>query len=308
MTRGQLLLATAAECVLLVLVALQWWQVRADRRDLLARARPAGAGGDGRRLRRELDRLARRTAPGRRLGDRLDRAALPLTVGEFVLATAVATAAGYWLVLVALNQVFAVAAAVLIPPGCLRLTTVFIRRRAAAMVDQLPALTAALAGATGAGLSLASALQLAADDLPDPVSGEIGFALESMAIGFGTEAALRETARRLPSRELDLLVTTLVIQARSGGNLVRALRRLTGTLENRRDVRREASSLTAGSTSTAYLMVGFGFVVVAVMQRAFPGSLDRAMGSAAGAVAIAVACGLFALGVFLVRRVTRAAL
>lgn len=308
MTRGQLLLATAAECGLLVLVAVAWWQVRADRRKLLARARSGDAAGEGRRLRRRLDRLARRTGPGRRLGDRLDRAALPLTVGEAVLATAVSTGAAYWLVLLALNQVFAVAAAVLTPPACLRLTTTFIRRRAAAMVDQLPALTSALASATGAGLSLTSALQLAAEDLPDPVAGEIGFALESMAVGFGTEAALRETARRLPSRELDLLVTTLVIQARSGGNLVRALRRLTGTLENRRDMRREATSMTAGSTSTAYLMVAFGFVVVAVMQRAFPGSLDKAMGSTPGAIAIGAACGLFALGILLVRRVTRAAL
>lgn len=308
MDRQQVLLATAAECVLLMLVALQWWQVRADRRELLARSRSAGAAGEGRRLRRRLDQLARRTGPGRRLGDRLDRAALPLTVGEAVLAGLVATAAAYWLVLLALNQVFAIVAAVLTPAACLRLTTMFIRRRAAAMVDQLPALTAALAGAAAAGLSLTSALQLAAEDLPDPVGGEIGFALETMAVGFGTEAALRETGRRLPSRELDLLVTTLVIQSRGGGNLVRALRRLTDTLENRRDIRREAISVTAGSTSTAYLMVGFGFVVVAVMQRAFPGSLDRAMGSTAGAVAIGAACGLFALGIALVRRATRAAL
>ncbi|CAA9269730.1 MAG: hypothetical protein AVDCRST_MAG41-2800 [uncultured Corynebacteriales bacterium] len=305
MTRGQILLAAAAECVLLMLVAMQWWQVRADRRDLLARARPAGAAGDGRRLRRELDRLARRTAPGRRLGDRLDRARLPLTVGEAVLVTALATGLVYWLVLLTLNQVFAVAAAVLTPLGGLRMTTLFIRRRAAAMVDQLPALTAALAGATAAGLSLSSALQLAADDLPDPVAEEIRAALQSMSVGFGTEAALRETARRLPSRELDLLVTTLTIQARSGGNLVRALRRLTDTLENRRDSRREAQSMTAGSTSTAYLMIIFGFVIVAVLQRAFPGSLDRAMGSTLGAVAIGGACGLFALGVVLVRRTTR---
>lgn len=307
MTRDAARLVTAVECVLLVLAALQWRRVLVERRMLLDRGGPAG-GAEPRRLRRRLDELARRTWPGRRLGDRLDRAALPLTVGEAVIATAVTSAAAYWLVSVVLNHVFAVVALVLTPLACFQLVTRFIRRRAAAMVDQLPALAGALASGTGAGLSLSSALQMAVEDLPDPVAGELRLALESLSVGFGTEAALREMGRRLPSRELDLLVTTLVIQARGGGNLVRALRRLTETLEARLEVRRESASTTAGSTSTAYLITAMGFLTVAGLQRAFPGALDKAMSSTLGAIALTVACGLQALGIVLVRRVTRVVL
>jgi tight adherence protein B len=304
MTRNGVLLVTAAECVLLVVAATQWRQVRAERAILLARGRSAAAA-DRRRLRRTLDVLVRRTSIGRRLGDRLDRAALPVTPGEAVLAVAAVTAAAGWLVSLLLNGVFAVAALVLAPYGCHQVVGTFIRRRAAAMVDQLPALAAALAGAAAAGLSLPSALRLAAEDLTQPVSGELVLALDALSVGTTTEAALRDVARRLPSRELDLLVSTLVIHSRSGGNLVRALRRLTATLQSRRDIRREASSLTSGSTSTAYLMVALGFGIVALMQRSFPGSLDRATGNPVGLAAIAIACGMLALGVLLVRRATR---
>jgi tight adherence protein B len=304
MSRGQVLLLAAGECLLLVWVIRHWASVLAERNRLLAAGRPAGPVA-GRNLRLRTDRLLRRTWPGRRLGDRLDRAALPLTVLETVLLTAAGAAGLAWVTSVALNRTFAYAVLLLSPLVAVAVTGRFIRRRAAAMVAQLPELAAALASAAAAGLSLPAALRLAAEDLSDPVAGELRHALESLAVGYTTEAALREIARRLPSRELDLLITTLVIQTRGGGNLVQALRRLTETLERRRDASREVTSLTAGSTSTAYLMVFFGIAITALLQRAFPGSLDRTMGSTVGLVAISASMTLYAVGIFLVRRIAR---
>jgi tight adherence protein B len=305
-TRSQVLLGTAAECVLAVWVVRHWWRVLAQRRELLAHGGTAPAVAARRQLRRSLDRALRRTWPGRRLGDRLDRAALPLTVLEAIAAAAAAAVLCSWLVSVLLNRTFGVAALAAGPFVAAAVLNGFIRRRAAAMVDQLPELAAALASAAGAGLALPSALRLAAEDLADPVAGELRHALDSLAVGYTMEGALRETGRRLPSRELDLLITTLVIQARGGGNLVQALRRLSDALERRRDSRRETSSLTAGSASTAYLMVIFGFGITAVLQRAYPGSLDRTMGNRLGLLAVTASCILYVVGILLVRRTVRA--
>ena len=287
-------------------VARHWWRVLAQQRELLARSRPPqSATGGRRRLRRSLDELLRRTWPGRQLGDRLDRAALPLTVLEAVALVTAAALLGAWLVSQLLNRAFGIAALLGAPFLAAAVLNGFIRRRATAMVDQLPELAGALASAAGAGLSLPSALRLAAEDLADPVAGELQLALDSLAVGYTTEGALREIARRLPSRELDLLITTLVVQARGGGNLVQALRRLAEALERRRDTRREASSMTTGSASTAYLMVFFGFSITAMLQRAFPGSLDRTMSSRAGLIAIIASCALYIVGILLVRRTVR---
>jgi tight adherence protein B len=305
-TREAVLLVTAAECALLVWVVLHWRSVLAQLRDLAARSRPARASGAPRLLRRSLDRLLRRTWPGRRLGDRLDRAALPLTVLEAVVIALAGTLLGGWLASVLLNTVFAIGALLAGPFVANAVLAAFIRRRAKAMVDQLPELVGALASAAGAGLSLPAAVRMAAEDLADPVAGEVRHVLGWLAVGYTLEGALRELGRRLPSRELDLLVTTLVVQSRGGGNLVQALRRLGDALERRRDSRREVSSLTAGSASTAYLMVIFGFGITALMQRAYPGSLDRTMGTRAGLIAIAASCALYAVGIVLVRRTLRA--
>ena len=302
MSRGQVLLLAAGECLLLVWLIGHWAGVLAERNRLLAAGRAAGPVA-GRQLRRRVDRLLRRTWPGRRLGDRLDRAALPLTVLETVLATAAGGLALSWLASAALNRTFGTVALLISPLLAVGITGRFIRRRAAAMVGQLPELAAALAGAAAAGLSLPAGLRLAAEDLSDPVAGELRHALDSLAVGYGTEAALREIARRLPSRELDLLITTLVIQTRGGGNLVQALRRLAETLERRRDAHREIASLTAGSTSTAYLMVFFGVAITALLQRAFPGSLDRSMDSTVGLIAVCASLTLYTIGIVLVRRI-----
>lgn len=303
MTRGQALLAAAGECLLLVWVVRHWASVLAERNDLLA-AGPAG-GGLRRHLRADLDRALRRTRAGRRIGDRLDRAALRVTVLETVLLTLVGGLLAYWVVGILLNETFAVAVLLLSPLVATAVLGRFIRRRAAAMVAQLPDLAAALASAAAAGLSLPAAIRLAAEDLADPVAGELRHALDSLAVGYSTEGALREVARRLPSRELDLLITTLVIQTRGGGNLVQALRRLAETLERRRDATREVISLTAGSTSTAYLMVGFGVVITAVLQRSFPGALDHTMATPAGRIAVLASITLYTVGLVLVRRIVR---
>lgn len=304
MTRGQVLLLAAGECLLLVWLIQHWASVLAERNQLVAAAR-AGVVVPRRQLRRRIDRVLRRTWPGRRLGDRLDRAALRLTVLETALITVGGGLLLAWLASFLYNDVFGVLVLLGSPAATAMITGRFIRRRAEAMVAQLPDLAAALASAAAAGLSLPAALRLAAEDLTDPVAGELRHALESLAVGYTTEAALREIARRLPSRELDLLITTLVIQTRGGGNLVQALRRLAETLERRRDARREIVSLTAGSTSTAYLMVFFGLIFTAMLQRAFPGSLDATMNSSIGLAAVCASLVLYTIGIVLVRRISR---
>ena len=67
---------------------------------------------------------------------------------------------------------------------------------------------------------------------------------------------MENLGERLPSRELSVLVSTLAIQQRSGGDLVRALSDMAATLEARRETQREVKTLMAGATAT--LLRGHG--------------------------------------------------
>ena len=118
-------------------------------------------------------------------------------------------------------------------------------RRAAPDVARL------LANGASAGLSLPAAIQLAARELEDPAGDRDAHGDRGAARRPAGRRGARGDARRLPSRELGVLMTTLVIQQRAGGDTVRALNELGHTLEARKDLMREIRTLLSGSVFTS---------------------------------------------------------
>ena len=94
--------------------------------------------------------------------------------------------------------------------------------------------------------------------------------------------------RRLPSREIGVLMTTLVIQQRAGGDTVRALNELGHTLEARKDLMREIKTLLAGSVFTSYLVVGIGVATIVLLNLMSPGVMREMATSAPGLAALGV--------------------
>ena len=305
MSRAAFLSLAAAVALVWIVTAQQWAAVLRQRRGFFADARlSAGRPSDAGR-RHRLERRVRATGPGRQFADLLTRAAIPVGVVDAIAIVLAATLTAVLVTDVLFNRIVAVTVALAGPFVVRAGLQALIRRRARLTIDQLPELSGMLAGSAAAGLSVPIALRLAADDLPEPLAGELRAVLHSISVGTSTDAALEELARRTPSREMTLFVTTVVVQTRGGGDMVKALRRLTESLEVRRENAREYASLTAGSTSTAYLMLVFGVAMTAMLQHAFPGALDRTLAHGLGRAAVLAAVALYAGGLILVRRVAR---
>ena len=110
---------------------------------------------------------------------------------------------------------------------------------------------------------------------------------------------------RLPSREVAVLVSTLVVCSRSGGSLVSSLRDIAETLEARKETRREIRTTLAQSVATGYLIIGMGVAMLFLLNAIQPGSVEAMIGSILGQIALIVSGSLFALGFYLIRRMTR---
>ncbi len=95
----------------------------------------------------------------------------------------------------------------------------------------MPEIARVLANATNAGLSIATAIAIAGDELDEPARGELQQVSVSLSFGNDIESALEELRDRLPSREVGVLMSTLLVSARSGGSLVTSLRTIADTLE-----------------------------------------------------------------------------
>ncbi|MER5984942.1 type II secretion system F family protein [Streptomyces sp. NPDC001787] len=260
----------------------------------------------GRRRRfRTLDRKLRNTGLGKKLELKLAATGMELTPGEF-LVYALLAMAGLWMIASSILAAFFGPVAALIG---LWGTNAFLNwqrvKRTERFINQLPELSRILANATQAGLALRTALSMAADELENPAGEELARVARRLAVGESLEDALSEVTDRLPSRELVVLVTTLVLSNRAGGTVVSSLRNLTETLEERKETRREVKTQLSQVTVTAYAVPGFGIGAMLLMNAVMPGALDRMTGALIGQIAVVVSIVLYAIGFIVIRRLSR---
>ena len=252
-----------------------------------------------------LDRALRATRAGRRLERELMLAGVhrsPSLVLAAGVAVALVTAVALWTLLAPAFGVLGVSAGALAVRAYLRRERT---RRLEAFVTQLPELARVLANATNAGLSIHTAIGVAAEELDDPSRAELRRVATRIAFGAGLEEALQELQDRLPSREIAVLTATLVVSARSGGSLVHALRDIADTLETRKETRREIRTTLAQSLATGYLVIVLGFGLLLLLNALAPGTVQTMTTSPAGQVALVVSGTLFAGGFLMIRRMTR---
>ncbi|MFE0422204.1 type II secretion system F family protein [Streptomyces sp. NPDC058953] len=291
-----------------VLGVHHWSVGRARTRELVARMSQTGASAEtgGRRRRfTAVDRRVRRTRYGRRLDRRIRTTGLDITPGEYVAATAAVLVTVYLVVAAVFTPFFGVLAAFAALWGTESFLTWQQAKRTEAFINQLPELARVLANATQAGLALRTAIAMAADELDDPAGAELGIVADRLAVGQSLDDALTELGERLPSRELVVLVTTLVLANRAGGQVVSSLRNLTQTLEERKETRREVTTMLSQIKVTAFAvpLLGFGFLLM--INAMTPGALDEMTGSFVGQTATLIAVGLYIAGGLMIRRMSR---
>ncbi|MFD7626045.1 type II secretion system F family protein [Streptomyces sp. NPDC059851] len=299
--------ATLLACVLVIAGVHVYTAGRAQRAALIERLAAEGAPEPPGRRRRftAVDRRLRTTALGKRIEVKLAVTGLDLTPGEFFVYMLLSVA-GIWLVAASFLAPFFGPVAGLIG---LWAADAFLNwqraRRTERFINQLPELARILANATQAGLALRTAIAIAAEELEAPAGEELSRVADRLAVGHSIEESLGEIAERLPSRELVVLVSTLVLSARAGGALVGSLRNLTVTLEQRKETRREIRTQLSQVTVTAYLVPAIGLGSLLLVNLMMPGALDRMTGAFLGQSAVLVAIGLFTLGFVLIRRLSK---
>ncbi|WP_028647458.1 type II secretion system F family protein [Nocardiopsis sp. CNT312] len=252
-----------------------------------------------------LEAAIHRTEWGARLHRRIARSGAQVRVSTFVLALmgfSLLAVVVVWQVLAPFFGLLAVAGVAFLFFSYLNRAEA---RRREEFTAQLPDLARVLGNATSAGLAMPTAVAMAAEELDGPAGEELGRMAESMKVGASFEEAVRELRERMPSRELGVLLSTLVVASRSGGSLVTALRNISTTLENRKETRREVQTVLSETTSTVWAL-GFMSVGALFMINAIePGIMRTMTTSVEGIAVLMVVAALFTTGFLLVARITR---
>ncbi|WP_151526318.1 type II secretion system F family protein [Serinicoccus kebangsaanensis] len=258
-----------------------------------------------REWRGRLNARARRTRWGRALDLRLTGAHLPAGPADFVVIVGATSLVVGYLLHGFMGNVGSALVVVAIVASALRWLEVRRQKRIAAFIEQLPDLARLLSNATSAGLALRRGVDLVVQELPDPAHTEFLEIQRQMSLGQSLNDTLADLNDRLPSRELDVLVRTLLIQSQAGGRLTTALNGIAGTLEDRRDLERELRTTMSGAIFSGYMVLMIGVGSVFLMNLVSPGSLDALTQNLIGQIVLAVAGVMFVLGFILIRRITR---
>ncbi len=156
-----------------------------------------------------------------------------------------------------------------------------------------------------AGYSTMQALEAVSRELPPPISDEFRRVVQEMQIGIPMEKALENLLRRIPSDDLDFVVTAINVQREVGGNLSEILDTISFTIRERVRIKGEIRVMTASvRTSGAILSLIPVFLSLALwfVSPEYIGSFFS-RGPLCGWLAVGTIVGMIASGYFVMMKI-----
>jgi tight adherence protein B len=144
--------------------------------------------------------------------------------------------------------------------------------------EQFPEAIDVIVRSLRAGHPLQIAIALVARELPDPVGTEFGIVSDEMTFGLDLEAAMRNMYMRVGQEDLPLFVTSVSIQASTGGNLALVLDGLSKLIRDRFKMRRKIKALSSEARFSAYVLIALPIFIYFSVQASSPGYFDAARG------------------------------
>jgi tight adherence protein B len=184
---------------------------------------------------------------GSGLSKQLARADLKLKVGEYIAVILIASSAMaivFWLIS-GRSVILAIVGAVLgffIPRIYVNMQQ---GKRLVRFNDQLSDMLNLMVNGLRAGYSTMQAMEAVSKELPAPICDEFRRVVQEMQLGVAMERALDNLLVRIPSPDLDLVVTAINVQREVGGNLAEILDTISHTIRERVRIKGEIRVLTS---------------------------------------------------------------
>ena len=176
--------------------------------------------------------------------------------------------------------------------------------------DQLSDMLNLMVNGLRAGYSTMQAMEAVSRELPAPISDEFHRVVQEMQIGIPMEKALDNLLRRIPSDDLEFVITAINVQREVGGNLSEILDTISLTIRERVRIKGEIRVMTAQVRTSAtvlslipvFLAIALWFVSPEYIGSFFTESsvLPQPL---CGIVAVATIIGMIVLGYFVMMKI-----
>jgi tight adherence protein B len=236
------------------------------------------------------------------LEKRLERAAIPIRTGEYLVMVAgiglmVAVGVG----VVTGVPILGVAAVALVLAAAWQFPEARAKKRVKMIQQQLPDALSLMAAAVEGGQTFQRAIDMYRHDARAPLSEELNSVMAEVAVGSDLVGALANMAVRTGVEDLKWAVEAVRIQQSTGGRLAPILHTLAQFMRMRQEVRREVQTLTAEGRMSGYVLAALPIFVALAITTTDPGYLDP-MFKGVGLVVLIVTGVLMGFGYWVMRR------
>jgi tight adherence protein B len=134
--------------------------------------------------------------------------------------------------------------------------------------QNLPNALDLIVGALRAGHSLSAAIGIVAREAAEPIGREFRICFDEQNFGIEFRVAMLNLATRIPIQDVRIVVTAILIQKESGGNLAEVLEKVAHIIRDRYRIKRQIRVHTAQGRLTGWILavlpvvLGFGLYLV----------------------------------------------
>jgi tight adherence protein B len=257
-------------------------------------------------LTKSLDKQLERGKWGQKWRTELARADLKLTVSEYMAVHFISAiglgVAGF--VIFSQQIVMAILAGglgIFVP----RFYVSFRKnRRLTQFENQLSDIIGLWVNSLRSGYSTMQSMEAISREAAEPSATEFRRVVQEVQLGIPQEAALAHLHERMPSEDLDLVITAVNIQREVGGNLAEILDIISHTIRERIKLKGEISVLTAQGRITGYLISGLPIVLALFLNAINPSYVGKMFSDRlCGWPMLAIGMGLIGLGTAIIQRI-----
>lgn len=178
-------------------------------------------------------------------------------------------------------------------------------RRREAINGQLVELLEMVSNSLRSGFAFVQAVEMAAKQLAPPMKDELEAFLSDTSLGSSTEDALREFALRSGSVDVELMVTTILVQRSTGGNLSEVLDNVAATIRERERLQGDIRALTAQQRLTGLILSVYPILLGSLFFVISPDLMSVLWEEEGGRVLLVIAGTLQLLGIITIRRILK---
>jgi len=177
------------------------------------------------------------------------------------------------------------------------------KRRIDAFNKNLPDAIDMMARSLRAGHSMVAAISIVAEHAPEPVGSEFGEVFRKQNFGLPLREALTQLLERVPSQDLRVVVTGILVQKDTGGNLAEILDRTVKVIRERLRIQGEIRTHTAQGRMTGWILCALPVVMLVLINFINPGYSTVLFKEGFGRTLLYTGIVLLCIGGFIIRQI-----